>query len=170
MLSETLSYEVSILDAHSFAWILSAQMQEEKRADVKEYLSLSETEREAVVKARIGQGKFRSSLIDYWKACAVTECQEHSLLKASHIKPWSKSEVNERLSLFNGLLLTPSLDACFDSGFISFDDTGTIMVSSKLNEKNMRALGISQGMKLSRIEPEHCNYLAYHRENIFKTN
>lgn len=170
MLSETLSYEVSILDAHSFAWILSAQMQEEKLADVQEYLSLSETEREAVVKARIGQGKFRSSLIDYWKACAVTECQEYSLLKASHIKPWSKSEVNERLSIFNGLLLTPSLDACFDSGFISFDDTGTIMVSSKLNEKNMRALGISRGMKLSRIEPEHCNYLAYHRENVFKKN
>lgn len=132
MLSEALSSEVSILDAHSFAWMLSAQMGEEKLADVKEYLSLSETEREAIVKARIGQGQFRDSLIGYWETCAVTGCQEQGLLRASHIKPWSKSEVTERLSLFNGLLLSPTLDACFDSGFISFDDSGMVLVSKKI--------------------------------------
>lgn len=168
MLSEALSSEVSILDAHSFAWMLSAKMEEEKLADVKEYLGLSKTEREAIVKARIGQGQFRESLISYWKMCAVTGCHEHKLLRASHIKPWSKSEVTERLSLYNGLLLSPTLDACFDSGFISFDDSGKIIVSNELNEKDMGALGINKGMKLSGIEPEHCKYLVYHRENIFK--
>jgi len=169
MLSEALCSEVSILDAHSFAWMLSAQMKEEKLADVKEYLSLSKTEREAIVKARIGQGQFRNSLIDYWVTCAVSGCQERRLLKASHIKPWSRSEITERLSLYNGLLLAPALDACFDLGFISFDDSGMILVSKELNESDLEALGITQGMKLSRIEQEHCKYLAYHRENIFKT-
>ena len=168
MLSEALSSEVSILDAHSFTWMLSAQMEEEELADVREYLNLSKTEREAIVKARIGQGQFRNRLIDYWKVCAVTGCQEQILLRASHIKPWSKSEVTERLSLFNGILLSPSLDVCFDSGFISFDDSGIVLVSEKLNENDMNALGITQDMKLSRIEPEHCKYLAYHRENVFK--
>jgi predicted restriction endonuclease len=168
MLSEALSSEVSNLDAHSFAWMLSAQMEEEKLADVKEYLSLSKTERDAIVKARIGQGLFRDSLIDYWAECAVTGCQELGLLRASHIKPWSKSEVEERLSLYNGLLLSPTLDACFDSGFISFDDSGVIIVSKELNENDMNALGITQDMKLSRVEPEHWKYLAYHRENVFK--
>lgn len=169
MLSEALSSDVSILDAHSFAWMLSAQMaKEEKTADVNEYLSLSKTERDAIVKARIGQGQFRNSLIDYWEACAVTGCQEHTLLRASHIKPWSKSDITERLSLYNGLLLSPALDACFDSGFISFENSGMILISNKLNEKDLSALGITNDMKLSRIEPEHCKYLSYHRENVFK--
>ena len=121
MLSEALSSDVSLLDAHSFAWMLSTNMKsEEKLADVKDYLELSSTERESIVKSRIGQGQFRESLLDYWSTCAVTGCQEPKLLRASHIKPWSKSEVTERLSLYNGLLLSPTLDICFDSGFISF--------------------------------------------------
>ena len=89
-------------------------------------------------------------------------------MRASHIKPWSKSEVTERLSLYNGLLLSPSLDACFDLGFISFDDSGKIIVSKELNEEDMQALGINKGMMLSRVDPEHRKYLIYHRENIFK--
>lgn len=168
LLSERLSSDVSILDAHSFAWMLSSQMKESDLADVKKYQSLSETEREAIVKARIGQGRFRYSLIDYWRACAVTGCEEQKLLVASHIKPWAKSEALERLSLYNGLLLSPSLDACFDSGYISFDDSGIVMISSTLSKSDIIALGITQDMKLSRIEPEHCQYLAYHRENVFR--
>ena len=171
MLSEALSSDVSMLDAHSFAWMLSGQMKsQEKLADVKEYLSLSETERDAIVKSRIGQGKFRESLISYWSACAVTGASELKLLRASHIKPWSKSDVSERLSLYNGLLLSPTLDVCFDSGFISFDDSGYIMVSDKLNKNDMKALGVHKEMKLSNIENEHCKYLVYHRKNIFKQN
>ena len=169
MLSEVLSSDVSILDAHSFAWMLSAQMERQKKlANVKEYLNLSDTEREAIIKSRIGQGQFRESLISYWSKCAITGCQEHKLLRASHIKPWSKSELTERLSLYNGLLLSPNLDACFDLGFISFDDSGKIIVSKELNEEDMKALGINKDMKLSKIDPEHRKYLVYHRENIFK--
>ncbi len=169
MLTEVLSTEVTLLDAHSFAWMLSAQMEsQDKLADVKEYLSLSSTERESIIKSRIGQGQFRKSLITYWSSCAVTQCKEPKLLIASHIKPWAKSEVTERLSLYNGLLLSPNLDACFDSGFISFDDSGAIMLSSALNQKDMKALNIHSGMKLSSIESEHKKYLIYHRENVFK--
>jgi len=169
MLTEVLESDVTLLDAHSFAWILSSQMEKKgKLANVEEYLDLSSTEREAIVKARIGQGQFRESLINYWSACAVTGCNEQKLLRASHIKPWAKSEVNERLSLYNGLLLSPNLDVCFDLGFISFDDSGKIMVSNELAEKDMNALNINKKMKLANIELEHKKYLAYHRENIFK--
>jgi predicted restriction endonuclease len=169
MLNDVLSSDVTLLDAHSFAWILSTEMQNEgKLADVTEYLSLSTTERETITKARIGQGQFRESLITYWSTCAVTGCQEPKLLRASHIKPWSKSGATERLNLYNGLLLSPTLDVCFGSGFISFDDSGNIMVSSTLSEKDMTALGVNSEMKLSNIEPEHRKYLVYHRENIFK--
>jgi predicted restriction endonuclease len=169
MLTEALSSEVSLLDAHSFAWILASQMErQDKLADVKEYLNLGDTERESIVKSRVGQGQFRESLISYWSSCAVTGCKDSRLLRASHIKPWSKSDVTERLSMYNGILLSPTLDACFDSGFISFDDSGVILVSVKMTEKDMKSLCIHKDMKLSVIEPEHKKYLAYHRENIFK--
>jgi hypothetical protein len=169
MLAEALAVEVSLLDAHSFAWILAGQMEREnKLADVEEYLSLSSSEREAIIKARIGQGRFRQSLIDFWGACAVTNCQETPLLSASHIKPWSIASLAERLSLYNGLLLSPALNTCFDSGYVSFDDDGKIILSTRLKTGDAAALGIHRDMRLRRIEPEHSKYLAYHREYVFK--
>ena len=33
---------------------------------------LKETVRQALIDARLGQGKFRSELIDYWKICPIT--------------------------------------------------------------------------------------------------
>lgn len=169
MLADTLHTEVTLLDAHSFTWVLSRQMEKEHRlADVQEYLNLSATERDAIIKARIGQGRFRQSLIDYWSRCAVTGCTETPLLRASHIKPWAESSLNERLCLYNGLLLSPTIDACFDSGFVSFDDGGAILISSRLTVANAQALSIHAGMKMQKIAPEHKPYLAYHRENIFK--
>lgn len=169
MLAENLSIEVSLLDAHSFTWILAAQMKNKnKLADVQGYLSLSSTEREAIVKARIGQGMFRESLISYWSACAVTGCRETTLLRASHIKPWAKATLEERLSLYNGLLLSPALDACFDHGYVSFDDDGKILLSERLTAEDARTLGITSDMHLKQVDPDHKKYLAFHRQHIFK--
>jgi predicted restriction endonuclease len=139
MLAESLTVEVTFLDAHTFAWMLVGHMEHENMlADVQEYLNLSSSEREAVVKARIGQGRFRDSLIAYWSTCAVTGCMEDSLLRASHIKPWAKASLPERLSLYNGLLLSPALDACFDSGYVSFDDEGKILLTRSSHAKVWR--------------------------------
>ena len=100
----------------------------------QDYVStLSETEREALIKARVGQGAFRSSLIARWKGCAVTGCTATEMLVASHIKPWSRCESpSERLGASNGLLLTPNLDKAFDRGFISFDDKFQMLITPKL--------------------------------------
>ncbi len=171
MLAETLLTEVTLLDAYSFAWLLVTKLEEaNKLADVQEYLNLSATERDAIVKARIGQGLFRKNLIEYWSRCAVTGCSEISLLRASHIKPWAKASPTECLSLYNGLLLSPSLDACFDSGFVSFDDDGKILISTNLNTENTQILSIHPDMQLQKIEPQHKTYLGYHRKNIYKSN
>lgn len=169
LLAESIGGEVSLLDAHSFAWMLATQMEREnKLADVRAYLSLSSTEREAIGKARIGQGRFRESLIDYWSSCAVTGCANAALLRASHIKPWANAGIEERLSLYNGLLLSPSLDACFDAGYISFDNEGKIMISKRLTANDASAMGIHSDMRLRRVEPEHKMYLLYHRQHVFK--
>ena len=164
LLTENLAVEVSLLDAHSFVWMLASQMESENRlADVQEYLTLSASEREAVIRARVGQGRFRQSLIDYWSRCAVTGCSEIGLLRASHIKPWAEASLIERLSLYNGLLLSPTLDAAFDDGYVSFDDEGRILISQRLSRTDAAALGIHHEMRLSRVESEHRRYLAMHR-------
>lgn len=166
MLINSLCSDVSLLDAHSFAWIISSQMAKQgPLADIK----VNKTEREAITKSRIGQSLFRNDLINYWNQCAVTGCKNEILLKASHIKPWSKSDDHDRLNPYNGLLLSPDLDECFDSGLISFNDKGGILLSKDLTEKDMQNLGITVDMKLSKIEDDHKKYLSYHREHIFKT-
>lgn len=131
------------------------------------YKTLQGTTREAVIQSRIGQGQFRTSLIAYWQGCSVTGCQQIELLRASHIKPWRCSSNTERLDIYNGLLLLPNLDACFDSGLISFDDNGKILISSKLDQSTLRQLCIDSNLKMSRVEQRHKDYLQYHRENRF---
>lgn len=132
------------------------------------YDTLQETTREAVIQSRIGQGQFRTSLIEYWQKCSVTGCQQIELLRASHIKPWRDSSNAERLDMYNGLLLLPNLDACFDSGLISFDDEGKIVISSKLDKSALLQLGIDSSLKILRVEQRHKDYLRYHRENRFR--
>jgi len=133
-----------------------------------EYLELSEKQREALLKVRVGQEYFRDALVNYWGECAVTRCKEISLLRASHIKPWSKCDSKEAIDPFNGFLLSPTLDAAFDVGFITFDDTGKVMLSNCLKKSDAEILGISSSLCLSRIEQQHRHYLRYHRDHIFR--
>jgi len=132
------------------------------------YKDLSETERNSIVRSRIGQGDFRTNLIKYWKKCAVTGCGLIDVLKASHIKPWRNSNNTERLDVFNGLLLIPNLDSVFDNGLISFDNEGKIIISKLLNCSDRNELGINPELCLRNIETTHIKYLEYHRQNVFK--
>lgn len=126
---------------------------------------IENTEKSSLIQSRIGQGKFRESLVSLWGGCAVTRCNEISLLVASHIKPWSKSDNQERLDPYNGFLLLPNLDKVFDLGFISFDPAGNILISSRLPEYKL--LGIAETMSIQ-IRENNKIYLEYHRSNVFK--
>jgi hypothetical protein len=129
------------------------------------YEALDDTTKLSVIESRIGQGKFRDSLISYWKACSITGFNNYSLLVASHIKPWSKSNNHERLDKFNGLLLLPNLDKAFDLGFISFDDNGLIIVSHMLKDADV--FGITNNMSIE-VNKQHLPYLEFHRKNVFR--
>jgi hypothetical protein len=73
----------------------------------------SETTRLALVDARRGQGQFRADLERRWNGlCAVTGCGISAMLRASHIKPWSKSSNRDRLNPDNGILLAAHLVRC----------------------------------------------------------
>ncbi len=131
-----------------------------------------ETETERLAVQRIGQDMLREGLLNYWNGmCAVTNLALPEVLRASHIKPWSKCEsAEERLNAFNALLLAAHLDALFDRGFITFADDGNMEMSPKLTIEQRRQLCLSDGMKLTRIAHEHCKYLDYHRKHVFQTS
>jgi predicted restriction endonuclease len=77
------------------------------------------TEREALVKARINQVRFRRwVLASYGGRCCVTGLQEPRLLIASHIVPWAECP-SHRLNPRNGLCLSPLYDRAFDQGLIT---------------------------------------------------
>lgn len=125
-------------------------------------------EREAVVKLRINQDKFRNGLIRKHKGkCCLCGVTYKPLLVASHIKPWAKSNNFEKLDLENGLLLCPAHDKLFDSGLISFDEKGNIMISSELSKTNRIFLNVDEKMNID-ISIDNAKYISYHREKIFK--
>jgi hypothetical protein len=128
------------------------------------------TEVERIVKQRVGQDTFRQALLDYWGgACAVTGIDLQEVLRASHAKPWAACEDDkERLNVFNGLLLTANLDALFDRGLISFDDTGALICSSQLTRTQLIEMHLNNASKLRWIAPEHQAFLAWHRERVFE--
>jgi len=128
------------------------------------------TEAERLVTQRIGQDIFREALVDYWAgACAVTGIALTPVLRASHMKPWSQcADDAERLNVFNGILLVANLDALFDRGLISFEDSGEISISPRVNAACRDLLQLSSTLRLRLIAPQHLPFLAWHREYLFE--
>ena len=136
---------------------------------IKGYVSLKETERDALIKSRVGQGVFRKQLIEkYNSSCIITGINEKRLLIASHIKPWAVSTNEERLSAENGLLLSPTFDKLFDCGLITFADTGKIIISSQISNEVVGRLHISKDdvFDLKPSQQMRLN-LEYHRDVVF---
>ncbi len=133
----------------------------------KEIAKLSVTERQAVTKARIGQGMFRQQLLEMWQGCAVTDIRLQNVLRASHIKPWRFSTNAERLDPYNGLLLLPQYDQLFDKGLISFDDKGALIRSKAIQRLEPRKLGIDVNDRLRALSKQHRAFLEYHRTEVF---
>ncbi len=128
------------------------------------------TEAERWVVQRVGQDLFRAALLDYWQGrCCVTGLAVPELLRASHIKPWALCDTNEeRLDVFNGLLLAPHLDALFDGGWMTVQPNGLLIFSTKLVAEARHALGIWDGLIVSGLTREHQQYLKFHRDMLFK--
>ena len=126
--------------------------------------AVTETEKESLIKSRLGQGSFRKNLMDYWHGCAVTGYPSSKLLVASHIKPWRNSDNKERMDLFNGLLLIPNLDKAFDKGFITFKKNGDVLISELLQKPDM--LGIKTDLRV-KVSNQHQQYLEHHRDIVF---
>jgi putative restriction endonuclease len=127
------------------------------------------TKKEALINARVGQGKFRSQVLLLWKnKCCVTGSTTIDAIRASHIKPWRDSTDEERLDPHNGLPLIANLDALFDAGLISFESSGKLIVSSSLSERE-RSIFQIELRSLRNMPSEFTEeYLVYHRKRVFR--
>ena len=131
--------------------------------------SLIPTERQALVRARVGQGLFREQVRQIEPACRITGLREDRHLRASHIKPWSASSNTERLDGNNGLMLSPHIDHLFDRGYISFRDSGQIITSKSLEPVVPLHWKLDLNQQGPRFKKGQISYLEYHRDEIFRS-
>lgn len=131
-------------------------------------LDITNTEKEMIIKSRIGQGIFRDRVIQKYERCIITGIDDSRLLLASHIRPWRSASNYERLSSENGLLLSPLYDKLFDIGLITFDDNMKVLISNKLSSENVSKINIDiNKIYVSNPSNEMIVNMRYHRQNIF---
>jgi hypothetical protein len=164
-------YEVS--RAQQLSPALEPTLEEWERrveAAIRDDRSLRETEREALVQARRGQGVFRVNVQTIERACRLTKVERREHLIASHMKPWRDSTNDERLDGENGLLLTPTIDHLFDKGFISFEDGGDLIVSPVADATSLQRMGVSSNgtVNVGAFSVGQRRFLEYHRDNVLR--
>ncbi|PKM53993.1 MAG: hypothetical protein CVV00_10030 [Firmicutes bacterium HGW-Firmicutes-5] len=137
--------------------------------DIEASQNLSQTEKEIIISTRLGHSKLRRQIFEERKVCSCEICSvdDEHLLVISHIKSWALSNNKERLDKNNILLLCPNHDKLFDSGYITFDNSGQIIISGRLTNTTILAMTLSSSLKIRMLNPLMKEYLKWHRENIF---
>jgi len=150
---------------------LSGQIEWEEHqvAEVITSTTIPDTEKQAIVMARRGQGLFRKRVAQIERRCRVTGVTAAEFLRASHAKPWRDSSNEERLDGENGFLLTPDVDLLFDRGFISFKDNGDVLVSPVADRAEIAKMGLADHMldNVGTFTFKQRNYLDFHRDMVF---
>lgn len=164
----TLAYESEV----SFAELLNKPIEIEEEIDFE----IKEGKvREALVKVRVNQSFFRSTVLaSYENKCCITGISISDFIVASHIIPWSKDEKN-RLNPENGLCLNSIHDKAFDKGFITIDFNYKVKVSKYFNdfkkENNIQKFFLdfeNKEIEMPKRFLPNKEFLEYHHNNIFK--
>lgn len=151
------------IDIHIEAW------ENKIEDDIQQSSSITTTEKETLVKARRGQGKYREQLLLLESKCRITGVNKREHLIASHIKPWRSANNNERLDPENGFMLTPSIDHLFDKGFIGFENDGSILLADVSNRDSLEKMGVignAAPTNIGSLRNNQKKYIEWHRENI----
>jgi hypothetical protein len=130
--------------------------------------SIPPTDREAIIRARRGQGIFKDRVMEIEQRCRITRVTNPVHLIASHCKPWRDSTNAERVNGENGLLLTPTIDHLFDRGFIGFEGNGNLIVSPVAHRPSLELMGIdTQGtVNVGPFAAGQSEFLEYHRDKV----
>ena len=131
--------------------------------------TVRETERQSIIRARVGQGLFKERVSKIETKCRVTGVENPVHLIASHCKPWRDSTNEERLNGENGLLLTPSIDHLFDRGFIGFENNGNLIISPVAHRPSLQRMGIEtmHGQNVGVFSDGQKTFLDFHRNAVF---
>ena len=129
---------------------------------------ISDTDREALIIARRGQGLFKQRVTQVEHRCRLTGVTELIHLRASHCKPWRDSSNDERLDGENGLLLTPTIDHLFDRGFIGFENSGELLISPVAHRPSLSRMGvpIDRIVNVGSFSEGQKHFLNYHRDSV----
>ena len=130
--------------------------------------SIADTQREALIRARRGQGVFRDRVARIEMRCRITGVDNPTHLVASHCKPWRDATNDERLDGENGLLLTPSIDHLFDRGFIGFENDGRLIISPVAHQPSLLRMGIrvDERVNVGAFSNGQKQYLEFHRDAV----
>jgi HNH endonuclease len=131
--------------------------------------SIEETEREAIIRARRGQGLFKQRVMEIETRCRITGVENSIHLVASHCKPWRDCRNNEeRLDGENGLLLTPSIDHLFDRGFIGFEDAGNLIIAPVAHRPSLQRMGVEthRVINVGGFTDGQRKFLDFHRNSV----
>jgi putative restriction endonuclease len=128
----------------------------------------------APARERVGQGAFRSRLLDaYGRRCAITGERTEPLLDAAHVQPYLGPKSNH---IQNGMLLSKEFHTLFDLGMITVTPEYRVRISQRIRERwsNGRRFYSFDGQPLISIpsvqhERPSTEALKWHNEK-FKSN
>ncbi|MDY0110664.1 MAG: HNH endonuclease [Candidatus Krumholzibacteria bacterium] len=138
-------------------------------AEIEQLTDLPATEREQLIYARVGQGRFRGLVYERERVCRVTRVDRPEHRVASHIRPWRHSDNDARLDPENGLMLTPNVDHLFDRGFITFSGDGRLHFSPAVDPTSLVRMGMDpqRRVDVGVFSSGQKRYLEFHREQVF---
>lgn len=127
------TYETAAEQAGRSIWQQLAAARIENRVSDELQTDQPRYGREFIARARLGQGSFRTLVIDaYKRRCAITGESTLPALEAAHIRAYASEGVNQ---VSNGLLLRSDFHKLFDAGLVTIDPDLHIHVSSRIRDE-----------------------------------
>jgi len=121
------------------------------------------------VLARRGQGRFRQEVRADRNPLPRHRRQPPGTPDRQPLQTVARQRQRRAPGRENGLLLTPSIDHLFDRGFISFENSGELLVSRVAHEVSLRKMGVPVGGRFNAgaFSEGQRRYLEFHRESVF---
>ena len=128
--------------------------------------------REFLTRARLGQGSFRTLVIDaYHRRCAITGESTLPALEAAHIRSYASDGVHQ---VSNGLLLRSDFHKLFDAGLVTVEPDLKVRISNRIRDRyfNGKAYYRLDGQQLASLPEDsrdHPNpeFLRWHNDNRY---
>ena len=157
---QTIQHDLAPLPENESIYEINLELEERRLNGDLEKIQLT--------KSRRGQGIFKANVRLIEDHCRITGVKNIKHLRASHIKPWSLSNNEEKLEGNNGLLLSPHVDHLFDGGFISFTTSGKLLISNSLNRTILEKWSINPDLNVGSFTSKQGKYLEFHLDAVFQ--